>query len=110
MPPTLSKPSSAASASLFYITLGALMTVWSGIWYIYLRNNPPEHPASHYFCYGFLGTGLVLLAIGLTLGPLSRWARHAELPPTEATPEVPKVQTNAAVASAPAPARAPDRV
>jgi len=110
MPPTLSKPSSAASASLFYITLGALMTVWSGIWYIYLRNNPPEHPSSHYFCYGFLGTGLVLLGIGLALGPLARLARHAELPPAEATPEVSKVQPNANANAAAAAAPAPDRV
>ena len=32
MPPILSKPSGAAPAALFYITVGALMTVWSGIW------------------------------------------------------------------------------
>ena len=32
MPPSLSKPSSAAPAALIYITLGALLTVWSVIW------------------------------------------------------------------------------
>jgi len=90
MHPILSKPSSAAPTSLFYITIGALLTVWSAIWFIYLRNNPPSHQLYHYFCYGSLGTGLVLLAIGFTLGPLSRLARHAELPPTEVTPEVAK--------------------
>jgi hypothetical protein len=95
MPPTLSKPSSAASASLFYITVGALLTVWSGIWYLYLRNNPPGHQIYHYLCYGFLGTGLVLLVIGVILGPLSRFARHAELPPTEVTLDVNKVQNPA---------------
>ena len=42
MPPILSKPSGAAPASLFYITLGALMTVWSGIWYSYLRNHAAD--------------------------------------------------------------------
>jgi hypothetical protein len=91
MTPILSKPSSAAPASIFYITIGALLTVWSGIWYIYLRNYPPSHQVVYYLCYGFLGTGLVLLAIGLTLGPLSRLARHAELPPSEVTPDTPKV-------------------
>ena len=101
MPPTLSKPSSAARASLFYITLGGLMTVWSGIWYTYLWNNPPEHEYAHYFCYGFLGTGLVLLGIGLALGPLSRFARHAELPPDEETPEVPSIPRTPPVSSAP---------
>jgi len=101
MPPILSKPSAAAPASLFYITTGALLTVWSGIWFLYNRNYPPSHEFVHYLCYGFLGTGLVLMTIGFTLGPLSRMARHAELPPTEVTPEVAKAQPNAVVASAP---------
>jgi len=82
----MSKPSGAAPATLVYITLGAIMTVWSGIWYMYLNHNPPAHQAVNYICYGFLITGIVLLAIGFILGPLSRWARHAELPPAEATP------------------------
>lgn len=85
MPPLMSKPSGAAPASLFYITLGAVMTVWSGIWFMYLHNNPPGHAFVNYVCYGFLITGIVLVAIGFTLGPISRWARHAELPPEEAT-------------------------
>jgi RsiW-degrading membrane proteinase PrsW (M82 family) len=83
MAPILSKPSGAAPATMFYITLGAIMTVWSGIWFIYLRNNPPTHQGINYLCLGFLVTGVVLFAIGLALGPLSRWARHAELPPEE---------------------------
>jgi len=87
MVPILSKPSSAAPTSIFYITLGALVTVWSVIWYVYLRNNATSNQVVHYLCYGFLGTGLVLLGIGLALGPLSRMARHAELPPTEVSPQ-----------------------
>ena len=39
MPRLLSKPSCAAPATLIYITLGAIMTVWSGIWFMYLRHN-----------------------------------------------------------------------
>jgi len=85
MPPLMSKPSGAAPATLVYITLGAIMTVWSGIWFMYLSNNPPTHQAINYLCYGFLITGIVLLVIGIILGPISRWARHAELPPVEAT-------------------------
>ena len=87
MPPILTKPSGAAPASLFYITLGALMTVWSGIWYAYLRNHGTDsNQGLSYVCMGFLVTGIVLLTIGFTLGPISRWARHAELPPSEVTP------------------------
>jgi hypothetical protein len=29
------KPSSVAPAALIYITLGALLSVWSGIWFVY---------------------------------------------------------------------------
>ena len=84
MPPILSKPSSAAPTSLFYITLGALMTVWSAIWYFYLSRNGSEHQVLYYLCTGFLVTGLVLLTIGMLIGPMGRFARKAELPPTEA--------------------------
>ena len=91
MPPAMSKPSGAASAALIYITLGSIMTVWSGIWFMYMRNNPPTQQWVNYLCLGFLVTGIVLMAIGFTLGPLSRWARHAELPPQEATG--PAIQT-----------------
>ena len=95
MPPTLSKPSSAAPTSIFYITLGAIMMVWSGIWYSYLHNRGTSHPALNYICTGFLITGFVLLTIGLLLGPLSRFARHAELPPAEVTPAAIQSEQNA---------------
>jgi len=85
MPPILSKPSSAAPTSLFYVTVGALMTVWSGIWYFYLNRNPSDHQFLYYLCAGFLVTGLVLLAIGAFIGPMGRFARKAELPPPEVT-------------------------
>ncbi len=86
MPPTLNKPSGAAPASLIYITIGALMAVWSGIWFMYQRNNAiSTHSGQSYVCLGFLVTGLVLMAIGFGLGPLARIARHAEIPPQEVT-------------------------
>ena len=42
-------PRSAAPTALVYITLGAVLTVWSGIWFIYLQNNPPD--ASQFVYY-----------------------------------------------------------
>ena len=97
MSPIMSRPaSSAAPTSLFYITVGALMTVWSGIWYSYLSHNGTSHQFYYYMCTGFLITGLVLLAIGFALGPLSRLARHAELPPAEVTPPVIRNEQTAA--------------
>jgi hypothetical protein len=101
MPPILSKPSKAASTSIYYITIGALLTVWSVIWYTYLRNNPPAQQFLLYLCYGFLGTGLVLLAIGFALGPLARHARNAELPPAQVTPEAPKIPQNTTATTTP---------
>jgi hypothetical protein len=88
MPPILSKPSSAAPTALVFITLGALLTVWSGLWYVYLQNNPPAHQFVHYLDAGFLLSGVVFLLIGIFLGPMARFARQAELPPSEVTPSV----------------------
>ena len=94
--PLLSQPSSAAKTSLTYITIGALTDIWSGVWYIYLRQNPPENPHLWYFAYGFLMTGLALVLIGLGIGRIGRSARHAELPPEEVTGAVAQVDQDAA--------------
>ena len=56
MTPILSKPSGAAPASILYITLGALMTVWSGIWYSLAAATIESDRANqgiHYLCMGF---------------------------------------------------------
>src|SRR3954465_13535468 len=82
MPPILSKPSNAARTAVVFITTGALIDVWSAIWWTYLNRHAEEHSeAGGYFCYGFLLTGLVLLVVGLAIGHISRNARRAELPP-----------------------------
>jgi hypothetical protein len=94
--PILSKPSSAARTALIYITVGALMIVWSGIWFVYLGNNGPVRPVTWYFCAGFMLTGLTLLGIGFGLGRIGRAARHAELPPPEVTAAEIQVGQNAA--------------
>jgi hypothetical protein len=84
--PLLSKPSSAAHLSLLYITVGALLGVWSGIRYVYLRNHDVGNfTTEYYWCAGLVLSGLVLLIIGLALGRIGRAARHAELPPEEVT-------------------------
>ena len=79
-----------------YITLGALTIVWSGIWYAWLRHAPPHDEFTFYWCYGFMLTGLTLLAIGLAIGRIGRAARHAELPPKEVTPAVAQTDQKAA--------------
>ena len=78
------KASPAARTALLYITVGALMLVWTGIWYWWLTRHADAVPErTWYWCYGLLLTGLVLLVIGLALGRIGRAARHAELPPPE---------------------------
>jgi hypothetical protein len=70
----------AAKTSLLYITVGAIMEVWSGVWYFYLKAHPPGSDMVWYVGAGFALTGLVVLVIGLALGRIGRAARHAELP------------------------------
>jgi len=56
----------AARSALIYITIGALMDVWGGIWLWYIRSIPPgtRDPSWNYVCTGVLLTGIVLMAIG----------------------------------------------
>ena len=95
--PMLSKPSKEARAALVYITLGALIDVWSAIWYFWLLNRRDEVSDSTWFwCYGFLLTGLTLLIIGFAIGQIGRSARKAELPPEEASATVANADQKAA--------------
>ena len=98
--PVLTKPSSEARMSLLYITGGALLDVWSIIWFVYLQNNSSGGSFSYYLCSGVFLSGLVLLVIGLALGRIGRAARRAELPPPEVTQPVVKAD-QAAAARAP---------
>lgn len=81
--PVLSKPSAAAKTAVKFITLGALLDVWSGIWFYYMNQHAPKSDVSWYVCLGFLLTGATLVIIGLAIGQIGRAARHAELPPKE---------------------------
>jgi hypothetical protein len=82
--------------AVLYVTAGALIGVWTGTWYWYLHNHPPVEDRPYYWCLGFFLTGLTLFVIGLTLGQIGRAARHAELPPVEATPAAEKAELDAA--------------
>jgi hypothetical protein len=82
----LKQVSSAARISLTYITIGAMTVIWTGVWYVYLYNNPPETHGVFYWCAGFLMTGLILILIGFGLGHIGRSARRADLPPQQVAP------------------------
>jgi len=81
--------SSAARTALIYITVGALVVIWTCVWFVYLRNNPPESTAVYYLIGGLLVSGLALLGIGFGIGRIGRAARHADMPPEVATPVSP---------------------
>jgi len=71
-------PSPGARAALLYITIGALLIVWTAVWYTYLKNYPPQSDMPFYFCYGLLASGAILLVIGLTVGRIGHSAREAD--------------------------------
>lgn len=71
----ISKPSPVTRTAVVYVTVGALTDVWSGIWYLYLRDKHPTSEEMIYWCYGFLLTGLTLIFIGLALGWIARIGR-----------------------------------
>src|SRR5262245_51791666 len=75
-------------AALAYITIGALTTIWSGVWYAYMSNHPPSSDAPYYLCAGMAVTGLAVLVIGIAVGAIGRSARQADHSPKEAAPVV----------------------
>jgi hypothetical protein len=93
--PILSKPANAAYMALVYITVGALLSVWTVVWFVYLRNSGHQGPA-YYWCAGIGLTGLTLMLIGFGVGHIGRAARSAELPPPEVTAAAARAEQTAA--------------
>ena len=80
--PIMSKPSSAPRTALTFITIGTLLTIWSGFW----KFSSSEHSeTTRIILIGLFLTGVAFLIIGFSVGYISRQARHAELPPSEVT-------------------------
>lgn len=112
----LTKPSFAAPTALIFVTLGALIQVWTGVYYAFtrmqwskyeearaggdadvLKGMVPVSESTWFWIAGFFLTGLVLFIIGLTIGQIGRAARDAEMPPAEATHAEAQIQHAAAV-------------
>jgi len=80
--------SSAARTALVYITLGALLVIWTAVWYVYLLNNPPETAWPNYWCCGLAMSGVTLIGIGLAIGRIGKEARRADIPTAAIAPTV----------------------
>lgn len=74
------KTSGAARTAVLYITIGAIVDVWTVLWYIWMNRHGTETDGPYFWCYGLFLTGLTLMIIGLALGRIGRAARHAEAP------------------------------
>jgi hypothetical protein len=92
----LSHPAFGPKASLAYITVGALIDVWAGVWYFGFVRGTAMSDTTWFWLVGFFLTGLVLITIGLLLGPISQFARRAELPPGQAVDAEAAIQQTAA--------------
>jgi hypothetical protein len=92
--PMLTRPAFGPAAALAYVTGGALLCVWTAVWYF---TRETELTRSQWFWVaGFFLTGTTFVFLGLILGPLGRAARQAELPPAEATRAEAAIQQTAA--------------
>jgi hypothetical protein len=88
-------PASARMA-LYYVTFGALMMVWTAIWFLYLERHQPVRDATWLWCLGLFLTGLTFLGIGLTVGHIGRAARKADINAPVATAVLPPPASPAA--------------
>jgi F0F1-type ATP synthase membrane subunit c/vacuolar-type H+-ATPase subunit K len=77
------KPSSVAPTALTFITIGGLVSVWSGVWFVYERNHGGSD-AVNYICAGLLMTGIGALIVGLVLGRIAHRASSVEIAQDEA--------------------------
>jgi hypothetical protein len=96
--PLLSKPAFGPRTAIIYITIGALLDVWTTVWYFAFARDQTGHISrdTWFWLAGLFLTGLTLMVIGLLLGNIGRSARKAELPPAEAEKDEASIQQTAA--------------
>jgi hypothetical protein len=102
--PILTQPTSGPRTALVYITLGALIDVWTLVWYF--TRERALTGSEQFWVVGLVLTGLTLIVLGLLLGQIGRAARRAEMPPPEVAKAEADIQKIAA-ANQPAVAAAP---
>lgn len=78
----LTQPTNGPRVALIYVTVGALIDVWTLVWYF--TRDAALTTSQQFWIVGLALTGLTFVVLGLLLGRLGRSAREEELPPAEA--------------------------
>ena len=99
--PMMTKPAFGPRVALIYVTIGALIDVWTIAYYFTVIRDSPVTNTTWFWLSGLFFTGLTLVVLGLLLGPLGRAARKAELPPAEALNKEANIQQTAAATGTP---------
>ena len=96
--PLLSRPAFGPRTAIIYITIGALLDVWTIVWYFSFARNQEGYISrdTWFWLAGFFFTGWTRIVIGLLLGHIGQSARKAELPPAEAEEQEAAIQQTAA--------------
>ena len=83
-----SNQTQSARMAIVYITLGALIDVWTALYYflIYERHPDGSHNNSLFWIAGFFFSGLTLVIIGILVGQIGRAAGKAEVAPATTQP------------------------
>lgn len=94
--PILSHPAFGPKTALGYVTGGSLLCIWTLVWYFTIGQHRELTDTTRFFLIGLVLTGVTFVFLGLTLGPLGRAARQAELPPADALHAEAVIQQTAA--------------
>ncbi len=94
--PILSHPAFGPKTALGYVTGGALLCVWTLVWYFTRGQDRALDHTDWFWLSGLFLTGITFVFLGLILGPLGRAARQAELPPHGALSAEAAIQQTAA--------------
>ncbi len=92
----LTRPSFAPSTAIIYITVGALIDVWTAVYYFFKMQGNTDNGNANFWVAGLFLTGLILMAIGFFLGRIGRAARQVEMTPHELAPQAAQAEIEAA--------------
>jgi len=92
----LSQPAFGPATALIYVTAGALLDVWTVVWYYAFARGQTLENRTWFWLVGLFLTGLTFMVLGILLGPIGRAARKSELPPSDATGAEAQIQQTAA--------------